>query len=151
MRRQVSSRLLLLVGTLLTAACSRDAIPEGVRLYAQFNQRKPIAVMTVSRAGDARIVESLMKGRMALQSRVSSAANGPKIECIVGGGQRVLIQQPPAPGDVVTLVPLDDPGRAMYREWAWLRRPRGIVEIDSELARLAGLSDCAVLQDGIED
>jgi len=40
-------------------------------------------------------------------------------------------------------IPLAEPGRAMYREWAWLRRPREVAAIDAELSAFDALPLCA--------
>lgn len=39
-------------------------------------------------------------------------------------------------------IPLAEPGRAMYREWAWLRRPNEIDAIDAELRAWDALPFC---------
>ena len=67
-----------------------------------------------------------------------------------GGGRSVLLRQPlpREPRGAVRVVgvavgiPTRDPGRAMYREWAWLRRPTEVDEIDREIAALRDLDLC---------
>lgn len=39
-------------------------------------------------------------------------------------------------------IPLAEPGRAIYREWAWLRRPGEIAAIDAELLAYDALPEC---------
>ncbi len=106
-------------------------------------------------------VRSLMQGRIALdlqEVRVDTADGSPAISlpaplsCVLSGGARVTLAAT-SDGDLMhgrlrfsiaaTAVPLDDPGRSIYREWAWLRRPTEIALIDEELAKMDALPECA--------
>jgi hypothetical protein len=40
-------------------------------------------------------------------------------------------------------IPLANPGRSLYREWAWLHRPREVEAIDAELRAYDALPECA--------
>ncbi len=144
------------------AGCRRQAPLDGTPLYAPFNPRKPIAVVASHSTGGSYevAVRSLMQGRLAL--RVESIAlvgrgepqliDGDLHECVLGGGERTRVAAgvlPASGGDgeanvavVASAIPIDDPGRSMYREWAWLRRPDEIDAIDAELARLTGMGRC---------
>lgn len=143
------------------AGCRRGEVLDGTPLYAPFNQRKPVAVVN-ARVADGRCevaVRSRMDGRLALrideillhpQSGAPLSLEPSVSECVLAGGGRMRLVEPvtgePAVDYEATVrgspIPLDDPGRAMYREWAWIRRPLEIDAIDAELARLAALPPC---------
>ncbi len=157
--------------SLLAGGCRRSQPLDGTPLYASFNRHRPIAVV-VSNVGDGHYsvaVRSLMAGRLAVRisnvrivdrsaaSRVGATAepvavpSGP-VECVLGGDERAQLLNGTATGlvpgaayEVVAdgeVTPLDQPGRSMYREWAWLRRPTEIEMIDSELAVMEALPRC---------
>ena len=106
---------------------------------------------------------SLMSGRLAIRLR-SVRLRAPstvfaiapdEAECVLGGGERATLFEGEAGGldAAVTYsveaeseaTPLDQPGRSMYREWAWLRRPTEIDLIDAELVALDALVPCRAL------
>ncbi len=132
-------------------------------MYAPFNRRKPIAVLA-HRVGEGRYeiaVRSLMAGPIALSLRELAlpGVDGGAVslvkepfECLLEAGERVRLlagddgRLAPSAADLTEVgsraIPLGEPGRSMYREWAWWRRPREIEQIDSELRRLDRLPLC---------
>ena len=110
-------------------------------------------------------VRNLMQGRIALtllQIRIDAAegmaaiAIPPPPSCMLPGSASTTLSKrsaahlPPGPlplSIAATAVPLDNPGRSMYREWAWLRRPTEIALIDEELAKMDALPECPAIAD----
>ena len=149
------------VFALSALACRRHAETDGTPLYAPFNVRKPIATLNWRVDGEHYevAVRSLMAGRVALRvERIAVANSGPPLagegyECLLAGGVRARLLSGPLPGGATGLeanldiaviaIPLDQPGRLMYREWAWIRRPNEVAAIDAELTRLDALPACA--------
>ena len=147
------------------ATCHRKDIPDGTRIYTPFNERKPVAVLRSTVEGETiRIeVESLMLGRLALRVLTLGIVDGaggqlqrvplPRT-CLMAGGAVATLRRSGADLRVVApvarlhaeavAIPLDNPGRAMYREWAWLRRPGEIAQIDGELRALDELAECGI-------
>jgi hypothetical protein len=154
---------LLFLLSAATFGCRRGEGTDGTPLYAPFNRRKPIAVVS-GRVENGRCevaVRSMMEGRLALRAdeislRSPTGAKTPVDpdlrECILGGGRRTRLVDRPIGGlkvsvdyqveVVASAVPLDEPGRTMYREWAWIRRPTDVAAIDAELAQLEDLPQC---------
>lgn len=158
----------LLAGLVLgSSACRRTAPPDGTPLYAPFNPRKPVATVAARIDGQRYevAVRSLMQGRLAIRlETVSLPGDGGAgrvidasiHECILAGGERARLAAgvlaadlgdaaaySPATLDVAaSALPLDDPGRSMYREWAWIRQPHDLAAIDAELTRLDSLPPC---------
>ncbi len=152
--------------SLLACGCRRSEPLDGTPLYASFNRHKPLAV-AVSDVGAGHYVlavRSLMAGRLALRIsnvRIVGPSAEPRmvpsepIECVLLGGERAQLLSGAAGGlvpgaayDVVAdteATPLDQPGRSIYREWAWLRRPTEIEAIDSELTAMDALPRCELI------
>lgn len=170
---QVSSGIGLaaygLLVVLSLGGCRRAEPLDGTPLYPPFNHHKPIAVVHggVDQGRYEIAVRSRMQGRLALQLRIVGLRGesgkrwpvGPnQISCVLGGGSRVRILsgtagELPASDDYDVevegeVIPLDQPGRSMYREWAWLRRPNEVEAIDAELAALDGLAPCGSIGSG---
>ncbi len=136
-----------------------DALP----IYTPFNRRKPVAwIQPRVEAGVANLVlRSRMEGPLAFEIEGLALADaageigaGARLDTrcrLKGGGRVVLLRREltsPPNGALrvrgsVRAIPIEDPGRAMYREWAWLRRPREVQAIDRELAALTALPECA--------
>lgn len=146
---------------LSAATCRREPEIDGTPLYAPFNVRRPIATLNwrVDGARYEVAVRSLMEGRVALRvERIAAAHGGPRLEgegyeCVLAGGQRSRLLAGSLPNGgtarevglevAVNAIPIDQPGRSMFREWAWIRRPNDVAAIDAELARLDALPPCA--------
>ncbi len=150
------------IGALVAGACRRTAV-DGTPIYTPFNQRKPVAVLRSSLDGNGIHIDvgSSMQGRLALRFDTIELFDGgglvvqrrpPPRTCLLAGESRATIREPGPNAQVAgrtqrivaaaVAIPLDNPGRSMYREWAWLRRPHEIAEIDAELARLDALPRC---------
>jgi len=83
------------------------------------------------------------------------ARDGARLECRLMPGRtpallRRLLTRPVADGGTIAgaavdalAIPLADPGRSLYREWAWLRRPREVQAIDTELRAYDALPECS--------
>jgi len=134
-----------------------------VPVYTPFNQRKPVAWMQphVESAVANLVLRSRMEGPLAFEIEGLALADAGGVigdatpldaRCrLKGGGRVVLLRRElaaPPRGELrvrgsVRAIPVEDPGRAMYREWAWLRRPQEVQAIDREIAELAALPECA--------
>lgn len=159
---RLRSCLLAVAVAAALAGCRRAEKLDGTPLYTPFNQRRPVAVVNQRVAGGhcEVVVRNRMEGRLALRVEeiVLTAPDGAAIavagaaECLLAGGQRGrLVDRRIDEIDGATpyevsvragVIPVDEPGRSMYREWAWLRRPTEIAAIDAELAHLESLPPC---------
>ena len=158
-----------MLGLLGASACRRREPLDGTPLYAPFNQRKPIAVLVskIEPDGYEVVARSLMSGRLALRLEgLRLQAEGEavvpldpaEVGCVLAGGERVRLLVgsvaglDPGAGYAIAwdgeTIPLDQPGRSMYREWAWLRRPAEVERIDAELAELDRLPLCRSITAG---
>lgn len=147
------------------AGCRRSAPLDGTPLFAPFNPRRPVAVVAARLENGAVeiAVRSLMQGRLAVRIESLAVVGGgatidaSTYECIVAGGERAHFTGGVAEEAdfaaaidleaVGVALPLDDPGRSIYREWQRQRRPDDVAEIDAELARLDALPVCGAASD----
>jgi hypothetical protein len=162
------SRLAALV---IILGCERAPEETGIGLYPPFNQRDAIVVLypsvtrsTVSGETQSEIVIDMVNhlqdpAYVRLRGLRLRAADGSistietKLSCrAVSGETGRVVREVLASGELIEgsepvevdaeVIPLGLPGRAIYREWAWLRRPHEVEKIDAELAAYDALPEC---------